>query len=72
MQHCQFFFNSSHEFFHNKIPINNILITTEFEHKYTKKLAKMKKNISNIIRDRSQHFMTFMRWFLDKSTVCTG
>ena len=54
MQHCQFFLNSSHEFFYNKIPINNILITTEFEHKYTKKLAKMKKKISNIIHDRSQ------------------
>lgn len=54
MQHCQFFFNSSYEFFYNKIPINNILITTEFEHKYTKKLAKTKKKISNIIHDRSK------------------
>ena len=55
MQHCQFFFfNSSHEFFYNKIPINIILITTEFEHKYIKKLGKMKKKISNIIHDRSQ------------------
>ena len=30
------------------------MITTEFEHKYTKKLAKMKKTISNMIHDRSQ------------------